>query len=160
MSYTSNPHMPKVRRDVAMMVYKGASPTEVGRRFGVGSSTVCKWVKKARVYGYHPIPTLSSKPKHHPKELKSELVWKIFHQRIKTRRCAEVVHKELANQGVEVSLSSVKRTLDRSGLLKKRSLWKRYHPPVERPYALEPGDLVEIDTIHLMIMDLNSETGL
>jgi transposase len=145
--------MPKVRQRAAQMVYKGYTPTEVGRRFGVGSSTICKWVKKAKEIGYHPIPTLSSRPKHHPRELSEDLVWKIFHQRIKTKRCAEVIHQELKLQGVEVSLSSVKRTLDRTGLLKKRSPWKRYHPHIDRPYALHPGDLVEIDTIHLMISE-------
>lgn len=142
--------MPKVRRDAAMMVYKGSSPTEVGRRFGVGSSTISKWVRKAKFWGYHPIPTLSSRPKHHPRQIADDLVWKIFHQRLKTKRCAEVIHEELRLQGVVVSLSSVKRTLDRMGLLKKRSPWKRYHPHQERPYPLKPGDLVEIDTIHLM----------
>ena len=151
MSYTKNPHMPKVRRDAANMVYKGFTPTEVGRRFGVGSSTICKWVKKAKVIGYHPIPTLSSRPKHHPNELNNDLVWKIFHQRMKTKRCSEVIHQELINQGVKVSLSSVKRTLDRTGLLQKRSPWKRYHPHQERPYPLQSGDLVETDTIHRMI---------
>ncbi len=143
--------MPRVRRDAAAMVRKGFTPTEVGRRFGVGSSTVCKWVKKASTLGIHPIPTLSSRPKHHPKQLKDEVVWKIFHQRLKNRRCAEVVHEELKNDGVTVSLSSVKRTLDRMGLLKKRSPYKRYHPHQERPYALNPGDLVQLDTVHLMI---------
>ena len=143
--------MPKVRQDAADMVRRGFTPAEVGRRFGVGDSTIAKWVKKAQVYGYHPIPTLSSRPKHHPDQLSDALVWKIFHQRMKTKRCAEVIHEELSLQGVEVSLSSVKRTLDRTGLLKKRSPWKRYHPPVDRPYPLKPGDLVEIDTIHLMI---------
>ena len=143
--------MPKVRRDAADMVRRGNTPTEVGRRFGVGSSTICKWVKKAKKYGYCPIPTLSSKPKHHPNQLSDTLVWKIFHQRIKTKRCAEVIYEELRLQGVKVSLSSVKRTLDRSGLLNKRSIYKRYHPHQERPYPLKPGDLVQIDTIHLMV---------
>jgi transposase InsO family protein len=151
MSYTTNPHMPKVRQQAADMVRRGFSPTIVGRKFGVGSSTICKWVKKAKMIGYHPIPTLSSRPKHHPRELSNELVWKIFQQRLKTKRCAEVVHRELENQGVKISLSSVKRTLDRTGLLKKRSLWKRFHPHVDRPEVLKAGDLVEIDTIHLMI---------
>jgi transposase InsO family protein len=132
-------------------VYRGWSTRKVGRRFGVGSSTVSKWVKKAKKYGYHPIPTLSSRPKHHPHELSTELVWRIFHQRLKHKRCAEVVHQELLNQGVEVSLSSVKRTLDRTGLLKKRSPWKRYHSHQDRPEVEKPGDLVEIDTIHLMV---------
>jgi len=153
MSYTKNPHMPKVRRDAADMVRRGFSKEEVGRRFGVGSSTICKWVKKAKVLGYGTIPTLSSRPKHHPRQLSDELVWKIFQQRIKNRRCSEVVHQELLNQGIKISLSSVKRTLDRHGLLKKRSKWKRYHPHVDRPYPLKAGDLIEIDTIHRMIND-------
>ena len=153
MAYTNNPNIPRVRRDAAHMVHRGYSKEEVGRRYGVGSSTICKWVKKAEKYGYHPIPTLSSKPKHHPKQLAADLVWKIFHQRLKNKRCAEVMHQELKNQGIGVSLSSVKRTLDRTGLLKKRSPWKRYHPHVDRPYPLKAGDLVEIDTIHLMISE-------
>ena len=143
--------MPKVRRDAADMAKRGFSKEEVGRRFGVGSSTICKWVKKAKIYGNHIIPTLSSKPKHHPRQLSNELVWKIFQTRIKNKRCAEVVHQELLNQGIVTSLSSVKRTLDRTGLLKKQSLWKRYHPHIDRPYVLKAGDLVQIDTIHLMI---------
>jgi transposase InsO family protein len=151
MAYTKNPHMPKVRQEAADMVRRGYTPAEVGRRYGVGDSTIAKWVKKAKTYGYHPIPTLSSRPKHHPNELSSDLVWKIFHQRLKTKRCAEVIHQELKNQGVETSLSSVKRTLDRSGLLKKRSPYKRFHPHQDRPYPLKPGDLVQIDTIHLMV---------
>ena len=153
MSYTKNPYMPTVRRDAADMVRRGFNKEEVGRRYGVGSSTICKWVKKAEKIGYHPIPTKSSRPKHHPKQLPSELVWKVFHQRIKNKRCAEVVHQELINQGIVISLSSVKRTLDRTGLLKKRSPWKRYHPHVDRPYPLVAGDLVQIDTIHLMISE-------
>ena len=74
MAYTQNPHMPKVRQQAADMVRRGYTPTEVGRRFGVGSSTICKWARKAKKYGYHPIPTLSSKPKHHPGELSDEKI--------------------------------------------------------------------------------------
>lgn len=150
MSYTSNPALPKVRQQAADLVRRGWSARKVGRYLGFHHTAVMKWVKQARVVGYHPIPTKSSKPKHHPKQLSSELVWKIFHQRLKTKRCAEVIHQELLNQEIKVSLSSVKRTLDRTGLLKKRSPWKRYHPHVDRPLPLTPGDLVQLDTIHLM----------
>lgn len=145
--------MPRIRRDAAQLVYKGWSTRKVARHFGFNQSTVVRWFNKAKKYGHHPIPTLSSKPKHHPKQLSDDLVWKIFQQRIKNRRCAEVVHQELLNQGIKTSLSSVKRTLDRHGLLKKRSKWKRYHPHVDRPYPLKSGDLVQIDTIHLMISE-------
>ncbi len=50
-----------------------------------------------------------------------------------------------------MSLNSVRRTIDRHGLMKKRSHLKRWHPPVERPQPLQPGDLVQLDTIHRMI---------
>lgn len=142
--------MPKVRQNAADMVRRGYTPTEVGRRFGVGSSTICKWVKKAAKCGYHPIPTLSSRPHHHPKELSNEKIHAIVKKRLEHNRCAEVVHQELLKEGIEVSLPSVKRTLDRRGLLKKRSPWKRFHPHVDRPYPLKAGDLIQIDTIHLM----------
>lgn len=149
MAYTQNPYMPKVRRDAADMVRRGHSPTEVGRRFGVGSSTVCKWVKKAQVHGYHPIPTQSSKPQSHPQQLPREMVEKIVATRVALKRSAEVVHRALVEEGVSVSLSSVKRTLDRQGLLRKRSPWKRHHAPSPRPFANAPGALLQADTIHL-----------
>ena len=145
--------MPRIRRDAAELVSKGWSTRKVARHFGFSQSVIVKWVAKAKKIGLHPIPTKSSRPHHHPKQLSDELVWKIFQQRIKNRRCSEVVHQELLNQGIKTSLSSVKRTLDRHGLLKKRSKWKRYHPHVDRPYPLKAGDLVQIDTIHRMISE-------
>lgn len=145
--------MPKVRQAAAGMVRRGFTPAEVGRRFGVGDSTIAKWVKKAKKIGYHPIPTLSSRPKHHPKQLSEAKVAAIAKKRLEINRTAEVVHKELENEGIITSLSSVKRTLDRRGLLKKRSPWKRFHPHVDRPPVLEPGDLVQMDTIHLMVSE-------
>lgn len=150
MAYSKNPYLPRVRRDAADMVRRGYTPTEAGLRYGVSASTVCKWVKRAMVIGYHPIPTRSSRPKRHPRQLSESLVRTIFLERLFSRRCAEVVHRELWNQGIQVSLSSVKRTLDRTGLLKKRSPWKRIHPHVLRPDITHPGALIQVDTIHLM----------
>lgn len=149
--YTKNPYLPKVRRDAAEMVRRGYTPTEVGRRFGVGSSTVCKWVKKASVYGYHPIPTLSSKPRLHPHALPREIVRAIVGKRLLLKRSAEVIHRALVDEGVSVSLSSVKRTLKRHRLLKERSPWKRWHAPSQRPVADHPGALVQADTVHLAV---------
>ena len=151
MAYTLNPHLPKVRRDAADLVRRGWGVRQVARYVGVSPGTITKWAKKATKYGYHPIPTLSSRPKHHPRQLSDDLVWKIFHKRLAIKRSAEVVQKELINEGVAVSLSSVKRTLDRLGLLKKRSPWKRYRVPMDRPNAATQGDLVEVDTIHIPI---------
>lgn len=48
-----------------------------------------------------------------------------------------------------VSLSSVKRTLKRHGLLKSRSPWQKTCKSPHRPIAASPGDLVQMDTIHI-----------
>lgn len=150
MPYTTNPHMPRIRKDAVALVAKGWSTRKVSRHTGFSQSVIVKWCAKSDKRGHGAIPTKSSRPHHHPHQLSDELVWKIFHKRLIIKRCAEVVHRELQNEGVVVSLPSVKRTLDRLGLTKKRSPWKRYHPPVERPIPRKPGDLVQIDTIHTM----------
>ncbi len=150
MSYTQNPYQPRLRRDVAAYAYKqGVRPAS--RHFGIPPGTVTKWMQKAKIYGEHPIPTQSSKPKHHPKELKENVVQKIIEFRLKTNRTSEVVHEMLKQEKINVSLNSVRRTIDRHGLMKKRSHLKRWHAPVERPQAQKPGDLVQMDTIHRMI---------
>jgi len=135
------------------LVMQGWSTRKVGRYLGFGSSTISKWLKKDKHHGRTPIPTFSSRPKYHPKQLKTEIVSAIVEQRKKRNRCAEVVHRELANQGIVISLSSVKRTLKRQGLIRHRSPWKRWHFSESRPEALLAGDLVQIDTIHFVIGD-------
>lgn len=123
----------------------------MGSRFGVGSSTVSKWVKKAAVYGANAIPTLSSRPHVHPHKMSKEKEELIVAKRLELKRSAEVIHRALTDEGVSVSLVSVKRTLARYGLLKKRSPYQRYHAPFERPVATHPGALVQADTIHVAI---------
>ncbi|MBU6323245.1 MAG: DDE-type integrase/transposase/recombinase [Patescibacteria group bacterium] len=150
MAYTDNPRAPRVRRDAAAFAKKHGVRT-AARRFGVSPGTITKRMRKAMRIGEHPIPTKSSKPRHHPKQISNELVWQIFSTRLRVKRSAEVVHQILKEQGVLVSLTTVKRTLDRTGLLKKRSPWKRFHPHVERPLAERPGSLVQLDTIHTML---------
>ena len=147
--YTSNPRMPKIRRDAVEYARKHGV-RQASRYYGFSPGTISKWSQKAKKIGYHPIPTKSSRPKSHPNQLDEKTVKKILEVRTKTKRTSEVVHRYLKNDGIKVSLSSVHRTLDRHGRLKKRSPWKRYHPPVPRPYVEKPGDLVQIDTIHLM----------
>ena len=151
MPYTTNSNMPRIRREAAHLVHLGWSTRKVARHFGFSQSVIVKWFKKSKVYGYHPIPTKSSRPKHHPKELSENVMKKIVAIRLKTKRTSGVVHQTLLNDGIKVSLNSVRRTIDRHGLMKKRSHLKRWHPPVERPQPLQPGDLVQLDTIHRMI---------
>jgi transposase len=150
MPYTTEKNMPRIRREAARLVHRGWSTRKVARHYGFSQSVIVKWVQKSRKVGDHPIPTRSSRPKSHPKKLPRDIVQKIIDLRLKTKRTSEVVHQHLLNDGIVVSLNSVRRTIDRAGLMKKRSPWKRYHPPVDRPYPLYPGALVEIDTIHTM----------
>lgn len=142
--------MPRLRREAVRLVRRGWSIRKVSRHVGFAHTTVATWVRISRKIGDHPIPTKSSRPNSHPKQLSEKVIRKIVEVRLKHKRYAEVVHKELENAGVTVSLSSVKRTLERHHLVKKRSPWKRYHPHQERPYPVFPGALVEIDTIHTM----------
>jgi len=147
--YTKNPNMPKVRRD-AVNTAKKKGVRATARYFGFTPGAVSKWMKKAPFDGRMVIPTKSSRPDTNPNALPKKTVEKIIEKRLERERCAEVVFEELRNDGVKVSLSSVKRTLDRSGLTKKRSPWKRYHAPFPRPEALNPGDFLQIDTIHIV----------
>jgi transposase InsO family protein len=151
MPYTSNKNMPRIRRNAARLFFKGWSARKVGRHFGFHHTAVMKWVLEAKKVGDVPIVTRSSRPHSHPKQLPSPIVKKIIETRKAHNRYAEAVYQELRNSGIHVSLSSVKRTLDRNYLTKKKSPWKRFHPHQDRPYPLKPGDLVELDTIHLMV---------
>lgn len=154
MAYTSNPNLPYVRAEAVKLVTQGWSIRKAAKHFGFSHCAVRLWLKKKPVhgrYGRWAIPTRSSKPHGHAKQLKPAVVSAIVQQRKKHNRCAEVVHQELLNQGIRISLSSVKRTLKREGLIRKRSPWKRWHAHQERPEAVLPGDLVEIDTIHFLV---------
>ena len=149
MAYTTNPHIPKIRAQAVQLVRSGWSTRKVARYTGYNQSTIVRWCSKVPPAGRREIPTLSSAPHGHPRALSSDVVSAIIEQRRKRGRCAEVVHRELLNDGIVVSLSSVKRTLKRHGLIKRRSPWKRWHMPVPRPVALTPGSLLQIDTVYI-----------
>lgn len=151
MAYTTNPRMPRLRAKAVEMVRSGKSVSEVARYFGYTKSAVSKWHHKTPAGGAYEIPTESSRPHHHPKELSEDIVEKIINCKKKYNRCSEVIHRYLINAGVKVSLNSVRRKIDQAGLMRKRSPWKRLHLSLERPEVLKPGDLVMVDTIHLML---------
>ena len=135
--------------DAVKMVRKGYSMRSVAHHFGYNVSTISKWMKRAPDDARKTIPTISSRPHTQSHALSQSIVDLIVELRLKRRRCSEVIHYELQQMGVEVSLSSVKRTLKRQGLLKEKSKWKRTHKHIPRPYVENPGDLVQLDTIHI-----------
>lgn len=150
MAYTTNPNLPKVRARAVNLVRQGKSIRYVARYFGFNPSTVSRWNRKVPSGGCWILPTASSRPRHHPKELSLAVVKRIVSLRKETRgRCAEVIHRYLLNEKISVGLSSVKRVLKRQGLIKQRSPWKRYHLSPKRPKVANPGDLIQLDTIHL-----------
>lgn len=149
--YTINPQMPRVRRDAVRMISKGYSTRTVARHFGFSQRSVANWTKKAVEIGDHPIPTKSSRPKNSPKRLSKEIRDTVSNKRKELGRSIEVVHHALKEGGLDISLSSVYRILRDRYLLKRKSPWKKLHYTTLRPEALKPGDLVQLDTIHLMV---------
>lgn len=148
MPYTTNPNLPRVRFEAAQLVFKeGWSTRAVARHTGYDHSTIVRWVTKAQLSNQRTIPTQSSRPHNHPQALSLEVTRAIIQCRLKHRRCAEVIHHLLNKDGIMVSLSSVKRTLRRNGLV-NHSKWKKWHIYPERPNPEKPGILVEVDTIH------------
>ena len=129
-----------------LLVRKGWSIRRAARHTGFSHGAIINWLKRAPQDGRSVIPTLSSRPWHHPHELSNGLVSKILECRQKYHRCAEVLHYLLLKDGILVSLSSIKRTLKRSGLIYP-SKWKKWHKYPPRPLASKPGILVQIDTI-------------
>ena len=61
-----------------------------------------------------------------------------------------MIHHLLKRDDIEVSLSSVKRTLKRYGMT-RYSKWKRWHVYPSRPLPENPGILVRMDTVHRMV---------
>lgn len=153
MPYTTNPSMPKVRMNAVKLVRSGWSIRKVARHTGFNPSTISRWVKIAPRNAACNIETRNSRPKSHPKTTSDDIKQKIITERLKHGRCGNVIHQILLKQGITVSLSTVNRVLDRHGMLKKKSKWKRWHIKTIRPLPEHPGDLVQIDTIHIMKND-------
>lgn len=151
MAYDTNPRLPRLRAKAVDMVREGKTVTEVAKYFGFTKSAVSKWVKKCPANGTWAIPTASSAPKHHPWRIDKTIRNRICQLRVELKgRCAQVIQSHLADEGVRVSVRTIQRELERSHLLKKYSPWKKRHISTQHPKALKPGDLVQLDTIHLV----------
>jgi transposase len=157
MSYNTSPYAPKARRQaIDLVLRQGLTQAEAARRTGVHRSTIGKWLKKAEVLELRwnaNIPTLRSAPKSHPSAIDKSIVDAILSERKLSERCGKIIHLELADKGINVSLSSVNRTLKRAGLTKDVTKWKTPKKRVRRPWVKHPGDLVQVDTIHFRRRD-------
>ncbi len=147
MAYSNNPNLPRVRMEAVKRVRSGWSIRQTARYYGFTHGAIINWLKKAPGNQKQIIPTLSSRPWSHPNSLSPELVETILRYRRERNQCAEILHYRLLADGHQVSLSSVKRTLQRNQMT-RFSKWKKWHQYPPRPLAGKPGILVQIDTIH------------
>lgn len=153
MAYTTNEKVPEIRAQAVRLLHDGWSTRKVARYLGYAQGTIVKWRKRAGSNFPRIIETRSSRPKSFPNSLSRETVARIIKTRIEIKRCSEVVYEQLKSEGVSVSLSTVKRILGRYGLLKKRSPWKKRRTYSPRPDVKTAGDMVEMDTIHIVDKD-------
>src|SRR2546425_261981 len=113
MPYTTNPGIERVRREAVSLLESGWSVRQVARHYGYTHSAVVKWASKMRMLNHNAqtIPTRSSRPHHHPTELSAEVIGRILDLRSERNQYAEILHWKLQREGINISLSSVKRVL-------------------------------------------------
>lgn len=175
MSYCTGKNIEIARgKAMKMLIIEKKSVAIVANRFGVSRSTIWRWHQKwltqnshrlssnlnrpnrtpGKVFRWYEIkwdiPSLSAAPKT-PHTLSDDLVQLVLDVRDQLKRCAEVVWYHIKTVlCISISLSSVRRILKRYGKMKKPKNHKnRRYKGIPRPQVLAPGDLVEIDTIHL-----------
>lgn len=157
MAYTSSPYAAKARFEAARLVVKGGlKKAAVARMYGVERATITKWVSrfpKDLSHSPHFISTLSSTPNSHPKQTPEEMVDRIIELRKRYKRCAPVIHAHLISEGYSISIRTVGRVLKREGLIRRKKQSRFLKSIYPRPEANLPGDLVQMDTIHLMRKD-------
>ena len=71
--YSTNKHLPRIRRDVAIFARKHGIRT-ASRHYGYAVSAIHKWAKILDTMGNNPIPTQSSRPRFHPKTTPYDIV--------------------------------------------------------------------------------------
>jgi transposase InsO family protein len=173
MAYSINPNLPRARALAMKLLFLNKLPLQaVANRCGVNRSTIWRWKRKwlvlneyAQLYNYNRpqrspgaqfrygglrwvIPTDSARPRSCPHAIADSIVARVLQLRLRLKRCAEVVWYYLVHdEGIHISLSSVRRILRRSGLVHGRK--KRIRPDnPHRPHVDAPGQLVETDTVH------------
>jgi len=149
MAYITNPKLPEVRMEAIRLLQQGWSTRKVAVHMGYHHSTIVRWSHKKICHGRYGrlvIPTRSSRPNSHPKQLPAKIVDRILEIRSERKQCAEIIHYRLIKEDIVVSLSSVKRVLRRNGCTRysKNKKWHQY--PV-RPMPNKPGLLVELDSV-------------
>ena len=139
MAYSINPNLPKARAFALKLLIEQALPVQVvANRCGVHRTTIYRWKTKwlainrnVQLENFNRpnrelggkfrsaalrwlIPTISSRPKFSPRAIPENIVRLVIQVRRLLNRCSEVVWFHLVhNNGVSISLSSVRRILKR-----------------------------------------------
>lgn len=150
--YTSYKRRPRARRQAVTYVRLcGWSNARVSRRFGVHRATVGRWVSKAScLNGTEAIRDESSRPHRPGNGLDAHVYERIVSLRRETERCAPVLRELLRREGVTVSVAAVGRALRRFGYARPPRKRAHYAVLAPRPRARYPGDLVQVDVLHVM----------
>ena len=175
MSYCTGKNIEIARgKAIKMLIIEKKPVGAVADRFGVHRSTIWRWYKKWKNINSHiqltnavrrqylgispykyeickwRIGSESSSPKH-PHTLAEDLIQLVLDVRDQIKRCAEVVWHHINKiLCISISLSSVRRILKHHHRIEKPKYHRnRRYKGLLRPKILNPGDLVEIDTIHL-----------
>ena len=174
MSYCNGRNVEKARGNaMKMLIIEHKSPQIVANHFGVDRSTIWRWHQKWKIQNKNvqlyneckqrnnkpskfrldaclwTIPSLPATPKN-PHRLSEELVELVLDVRKQLNRCAEVVWYHINTiLCIKISLSSVRRILECHNEVNKQRKKRKKFKGIKRPLILAPGDLVEIDTIHL-----------
>lgn len=175
MSYCTGKHIEKSRGDAMReLVIDKRRICDIAHDYKVNRTTIWRWHQKwlaqnkdvqlqntnrckddpTSMFRYGNIkwniPTESSVPLH-SHCLSPELVQLVLDVKDQLKRCAEVVWYYINEvYCIKISLSSVRRILKKHHRTAKRK--KKHNSEskgLPRPNVLLPGDLVEIDTIHL-----------
>ncbi len=173
MAYSINPNLPRARAlGLKLLINEGLPLQIVANKCGVHRSTIYRWKVKWLKLNQHQqlensnrpsrqlgkqfrfaslhwnIPTTSSKPHISPKAIADNIVELVLKLREMLKRCAEVVWFHLRqDNGVNISLSSVRRILKRHSYINGRKPRIRRDNPL-RPIVTKPGELVQTDTVH------------
>lgn len=162
------------------LILDGKQVIPTANHFGVNRTTIWRWKKKwqsqnqhiqfvnfnrpnrsqGKVFRMHDvkwdIPTMSCRPHHHPKQIPEDVCRRVRELRKhgsgkKTKCCAELIWYNLQREDIKISLHSVKRILERSGAYRpEKNHSHPYNKNEKRPLANAPGDLVQMDTVHLI----------
>jgi len=173
MAYSTNPNLPKARRQAVLLVVKDRLPVNlVARKCGVCRSTIYRWLKRwqevnlyrncqwqqgLRGLSYYTftIPTKSARPLISPNRIPNCIIERVLTLRRQLKRCAEVIWYYLTElESVKISLSSVRRILFRHREYERAPKDPKYYRRnMKRPPVGRPGDLIQIDAVHLIDTD-------